>query len=263
MRQVTSFRWIPRPEANEVVHAAMQPSVRFTRDDVEELPPTYYVDREAPLEPDAAKAYKIMVDRMRLITAGGENVTAANEGVLQSKLLQVACGFLYTDTKDVYSLPAGSRLRAVDEVILETDRKVIIFVPFIAAIGSVAAHLRTKGHAVAMVHGATPRGARDIIFRNFQNPNAAPRILVAHPKCMSHGLTLTSANVIIWYCPTTSNETYEQANARIVRPSQTAKTLIVHMSGTVAEKITYARLKVRGKMQGILLELFGNQELSL
>ena len=77
---------------------------------------------------------------------------------------------------------------------------------------------------------------------------------------MSHGLTLTAANTIVWFTAPYSNESYEQANARIVRPSQTARTLIVHMSGTPVERITYARLKARGRMQGVLLDLFRSQD---
>jgi hypothetical protein len=73
---------------------------------------------------------------------------------------------------------------------------------------------------------------------------------------MAHGLTLTSANTVVWYCPTNSLEIYEQANARIARPGQTSKTMIVHLAGTPVEKATYARLRERSKMQGMLLELF-------
>ena len=107
MRQVTTFKWVARPEANNLVVDAMQPSVRFTRDDVAELPPTSYVDRSVPLVGDGAKAYKLLYDKMRMMTAKGE-ITAVNEGVLQSKLLQVALGYIYTDKGDVYRLPSCS-----------------------------------------------------------------------------------------------------------------------------------------------------------
>lgn len=259
MRQVTPFRWVARPEANSIVYTALQPSVRFTREDIAELPPTSYVNRDVKLDPDALAAYNMIMAKMRILTNSGQNVTAVNEGVLQSKLLQIACGFLYTDTKGVYALPMTGRLKALEEVIAETDRKVIVFVPFIAALTNIAAHLRSKGHDVAVIYGGTARGTRDKIFRDFQ-AEISPRILVAHPGCMSHGLTLTAANTIVWFTSPYSNETYEQANARIVRPSQTSKTLIVHLSGTTVERITYARLKARGRMQGVLLDLFRDQD---
>jgi SNF2 family DNA or RNA helicase len=269
MQRISQFRSVARSDANETVHRAMQPSVRFTRDDVMELPPTSYVNREVKLDTAAATAYKMLFDKMRLLTKDGESITAVNEGVLQSKLLQVACGFIYCDvkhsgpdvgTKTVYALPATQRLDALDETIAETDRKVIVFVPFVHALQGVAEHLKRQGHDVALIHGGVSRGRRDMIFSGFQH-GTSPRIIVAHPQCMSHGLTLTAANTIVWYSPTQSLEIYEQANARIIRPSQTSKTLIAHLYGTPVERAVYSRLRTRGKMQGLLLSLFRQQEL--
>lgn len=267
MIAVSQFKFVPRRDANAIVHQAMQPAVRFSRDDVMELPPTSFVDREAVLSPQGAQAYKLLCDKMALLTQQGHSVTAVNEGVLHSKLLQVACGYVYTDadssgTKQVFSLPSQSRLDALEETILETDRKCIVFVPFLHALEGVAGYLRKQGHDVAVIHGATSRPQRDTIFRGFQY-GASPRVLVAHPQTMAHGLTLTAANTIVWYGPTQSLEIYDQANARIVRPSQTAKTFIVHLLGTKVERMTYARLKARSNMQGLLLDLFQNQEVLL
>ena len=53
----------------------------------------------------------------------------------------------------------------------------------------------------------------------------------AHPECMSHGLTLTAADTIIWFGPVTKLETYEQANARITRVGQTHKQQIIKLVG--------------------------------
>ncbi len=260
MRQVSNFKWIARPGANDIVHEAMQPSVRFVREDVAELPPTTYTDRQLKLEGQAAQAYKMLSDKCRMLSASGA-ITAVNEAVLQTKLLQVACGYIYTDAKVVHDLGATSRLRALDEIIAETDRKVIVFIPFIHALQGVYAHLTKQGIACEMVSGNVARGSRDRIFQAFQHDPSGPRVLIAHPQCMAHGLTLTAANTVIWYSPTTSLEIYEQANARITRPGQTSNTLIAHLSATNVERITYARLRQKGKMQGTLLALFHSQEL--
>jgi SNF2 family DNA or RNA helicase len=261
MTQVANFKWVERQEANEIIHEQMQPAVRFSLNDVMELPPTVYMERKVELEPLAAKAYKTMFDKLRMMSDKGE-ITAANEGVLQSKLLQVACGYMYTDNKKVYTLPTKPRLDAMRDLIYETDRKVIVFVPFVHALKGVFELLTKEGFDCAMVYGDTPKGARDRIFSNFQTKQT-PRVLVAHPQCMAHGLTLTAANTIIWYTATNNPEHYEQANGRIVRPGQTSKTLIVHMSGTLVERVSFKRLESRGKMQGMLLDLFHQQELEI
>ena len=59
----------------------------------------------------------------------------------------------------------------------------------------------------------------------------------------------------MWFAPINSLETYEQANARIVRPGQKRNTLIVNIEASAMERKMYDRLKHKGKMQGLLLEL--------
>ncbi len=256
MRRISQFRWIPKPGANELVRQVMSPSVRYTRDDVMELPPCSVVDRSVKLDPDASKAYQLLYHKARMLTENtNEPISAVNQGVLHNKLLQVSCGFLYTDTHTIYALPNSGRLNALGEVLDETDRKVLVLVPFIHALTGVATHLRSKGVDLAVVHGGTSRAQRDKIFGDFQSKDT-PRIIVAHPQTLAHGLTLTEANVIIWYSPTTSLEIYEQANARINRPGQLHKTLIVHMIGTPIEQATYTRLRSKQRMQNCLLDLF-------
>ena len=73
---------------------------------------------------------------------------------------------------------------------------------------------------------------------------------------MSHGLTLVEANTIVWFAPTASNDTYQQACARVRRPGQTRTTVIVHLCGSAIERRAYARLEKKQKMQGALLDLF-------
>jgi len=259
MLQITQFRWVRKPGAKEIIHNQMQPSVRFSLNDVTELPRTTYRRFDVPLEPLAAKAYKLMLDKLRMMTDNGETITAANEGILQSKLLQVACGFIYTDDKGVIRLPVQPRLDALLSIVESTSRKFIVFVPFVHALEGVAEHLIAAREDIAVVHGGTPVGLRNKIFRGFQEQDS-PRGIVAHPGCMAHGLTLTAANTIIWYSPTNSFETYEQANARIVRPGQTSKTLIAHLVGTSVERAVYMRLQDRKSFQGLLLSLFHNQD---
>jgi SNF2 family DNA or RNA helicase len=259
MQQITQFKWVERMGANDIVFGQMQPSVRFALDDVHELPELIYRDVSIPLEPEAQRAYKMMCDKLFMMSKAGE-ITAANEGVLQSKLLQVACGFIYTDTHQVYNLPNKPRLDMLADICAAATKKVIIFSPFVHSLAMIATYLRGCGEIVDTVHGGTPKGKRDEIFQAFQS-SPIPHVLVAHPQCMAHGLTLTSANTIVWFTATNNPETYQQANGRIRRPGQTSKTQIIHLTGTPIERLAYSRLKSRTRMQGLLLELFREQEL--
>lgn len=254
MQQVSTFRWIPRRDAKTTVFKVMQPSVRFTRDDCVELPDTSYLTRDVPLTKAQKDAYTKMMQYLKIAFAQGE-VTAANEGVLMSKLLQITTGFAYMKDGRAVELDNSTRMDALMELLDEAEGKVIVFVDFIHASKTIAQRLTKAGYDVAQVSGETPKKARDRIFASFQN-DPAPRVIVAHPKCMSHGLTLTAASVIIWFSPTTSLETYEQACARITRPGQTRKTLIMHLTSTPTESKLYKRLQQKASLQGALLEMF-------
>jgi SNF2 family DNA or RNA helicase len=254
MRQVSQFRWVALPDANETVHKAMQPAVRYKRDDCIELPPISYQARKVPLSKPQEDTYKGLMTKLSVAFKEGK-VTAKNEGVLFSKLLQVACGWIYTQDKRIVDLDPKPRIEQLYEELDESLGKVIVFVEFIHAAEALYACVEGKGYGCELVTGSVSKKKRDKIFGDFENADY-PRVIVAHPKCMSHGLNLTVANTIIWYTPTTSLETYEQANARISRPGQTRKQLIIHLTGTPIETKLYRRLQQKRSLQGALLELF-------
>jgi SNF2 family DNA or RNA helicase len=82
-----------------------------------------------------------------------------------------------------------------------------------------------------------------------------PRVLIAHPRTMAHGLTLTAATTVIWYAPIDSTELYLQANKRIDRPGQTKATTVVQLTSTPVEREIYRRLEHNEALQGSLLAL--------
>jgi SNF2 family DNA or RNA helicase len=195
-----------------------------------------------------------MMDNFYAQFQGGE-INAVNEGVKLSKLLQICSGFAYTSTSGALKLDASHRMKVLEEIIEETDQKVIVFVPFKAGVDIVHSELTKKGHAAEKVYGDTTKTERDRIFNLFSN-SVNPRVLVAHPGTMSHGLTLVSANTIVWYSPTNSYETYDQANARIARPGQKHHTHIINIESSKVEERVFKRLQTKQKVQGTLLELF-------
>lgn len=254
MHQVSTFRWVPRKDAKDTVYELLQPAVRFKRDDCVELPPVIYDTREAPLSTRQKEIYTEMMRHLKVAFLEGE-ATAANEGVLMSKLLQITTGFVYTRDGKAIEIDNSPRMDALIELIDEAEGKVIVFVDFIHASKMLAARLQKLNYSVAQVSGETSKTERDRIFTAFQSAEL-PRVIVAHPKCMAHGLTLTAANVIIWFSPTTSLETYEQACARITRPGQERKQLIMHLTGSSIESKLYKRLQQKSSLQGTLLEMF-------
>lgn len=258
MRQITQFRWIPLPDANDHVYDMLQPAVRYKRDDCVELPPVSYQNIEIEQSPGIIRVYKQLHDKLKVAFKEGQ-ITAANEGVLFMKLLQVACGWVYTTDRGVVSLDNRKRVEQVAELYEQSAGKVIVFADFTHAAEQLHQRLLKKKIPAVLVTGQTTKRHRDEIFGSFQN-DKQKSMIVAHPKCMSHGLTLTEANTIIWFTPTTSLETYEQACARITRPGQVRKSLIIHLTGSPIETKIYRRLKEKASMQGALLDMFNDEQ---
>lgn len=254
MVQLSQFRWLPKPDANDTVYAMMQPAVRYKRDDCVELPPVSFAYHKVEQSKEQDRVYKELIKKLTIAFNNGE-VKASNEGVLFSKLLQIASGWVYTKDKNIVDLAPKQRLAALEEIIEQASGKIIVFAEFIHTTNQIAEYLAARGVSLELVTGQTPSSARNDIFGRFQRSDF-PRVLVAHPKCMAHGLTLTAASVIVWFTPTTSLETYEQACARITRPGQTRKQLIIHLTGTAVESKVYRRLREKASVQGALLDLF-------
>lgn len=256
MQQITEFKWVPKPSAAEYVAGLLQPSIRFSREDVlAYLPPQVYTTRHVDLTAEQAQmrnairaAYKAEFK--------GKSVSASNAAILLSKILQVATGSVRGDDEDspVVELPASPRLNELVDLVQEAGGKALVFCNYRAPIDRIVKHLRSKGISVAAVHGGVSAGRRATLYRDFQE-KADPHVLVAHPGTTAHGITLTAASLIAWFGPTFSAELYEQANARAHRPGQKRSVLVAHLVGTPEEAAVYRTLRDRGAMQQTLLEL--------
>jgi SNF2 family DNA or RNA helicase len=251
MKQLSQFTWVPKAEATDIVKDVMQPAVRFTRDECVDLPPLMYETRQVSLTKEQDKAYKEMVARMRTEAEEGE-ITAVNEAVKMGKLVQIACGVVYSDAQEEVTIPSTPRIEETREIVRAAEGKVIVFVPYVSSVNMVAEEL-SKDFTVEVIHGGVKKDERDRIFGAFQK-GKDPKVIVAQPAAMSHGLTLTSASTIIWYSCVTSNEVFEQANGRINRPGQKMNNFIIMLEGTPVEKRIYSRLRNKQKMQGALLD---------
>jgi superfamily II DNA or RNA helicase len=254
MYQVTTFKWRAKRAAKDIVFTAMQPGVRFTLDQCADIPPTTYTDHDVTLSPQQEAAYAEMRRNMVTNFDPTVSITAVNAGVQVSKLLQICCGFAYDGNGIAHDLPMPERISVLKEIVESAAAKVIVFVPFKHAVRRVAEALRDE-YSVEVMTGDTPKGERDRILTSFQH-GLHPQVLVAHPKVTAHGHTLTAANVIVWFSPTTSAEVYEQANARIPRPGQKLHTHIVHLQSSKAEAKLYAALQGKLDLQAELLSLY-------
>ncbi len=235
------YKWFPKDGAKDVVHKVLQPAIRFEKAQCLDLPEVTHVDRVAAMTPQQTKYYKALV-KDKMISAAGEDITSVNAAVMVNKLLQISCGAIYSDEGEVIEFDASPRLQAMREVIEEASHKVIVFVPFTHTIQVVKDYLTKHKITCGVIDGSVSLSKRSAIIADFQGKED-PQVLVIQPQAASHGLTLTAANVIIWYAPVTSVETYLQGNARIDRPGQRNPMTIVHIKGSPVEGKLYTMLR--------------------
>ena len=255
MNKITMFKWAPKADAADRVHAALQPAIRFTKDQCLDLPPVLTLTREVPLTPQQAKYYNMLRDRM-LVQAAGETITAVNAAAALNKLLQISCGVAYTDNQEVVEFDATPRLNVLLEALEQTERKVIIFALFRSAIESISTFLNKHGVACEEIHGGITATKRGDTIRRFQT-QPTPRALVMQPQAAAHGITLTAADTVIFYGPLMSVEQYTQAIARADRKGQTSsKVTVIHIEGSPVEKRMFRALETKVDDHAMVVQLF-------
>ena len=260
MVNIRRFKWVPRSEASAVVHRALQPAIRYTKAECLDLPDVTHVDRVAPLTPQQKVYYEKVRKEFLVELEGGEEISSANAAVNLSKLLQISTGAAYSNTGAVVQFDVSNRLNVVKEVIDEASHKVLIFVPYKHAIGVLEEYLNKAKIPCAVISGDISVGRRTELFNRFQSkPDTDLKVLIIQPAAASHGVTLTAANVIIWYAPVTSIETYLQANARIDRKGQRNPMTVVHIRGSRVEERLYRMLQSRMDEHTKLVDLYRDE----
>jgi SNF2 family DNA or RNA helicase len=256
MYKISKFKWANKPNADKVVFDALQPAIRFTKDECLDLPELTYVTREVELTAQQKKYYDTLRKRL-VMQAVGEQVTAINAAVGLSKLLQISCGAVYSDSGETLEFDIQNRYKVLREVTDETQQKILIFVPFKNTIEILAKKLSDDGFSTEIINGDVTAANRADIFKRFQeSPN--PRVLIIQPQAAAHGVTLTAADTIVWWGPTPSLEIYAQANARAHRAGQKHPVTVVRLQGSNAEKHLYKMLDNRITDHSKLVELYNN-----
>jgi SNF2 family DNA or RNA helicase len=256
MTKITQFKWVPKKSSERTVHEALQPAIRFTKEECLDLPDMTYTTREVPLSPQQHKFYEAIRKNMMAVAAG-EEITTVNAAANLNKLLQLSCGAVYSDSGEVVAFDAKSRMAALLEVIEEASHKVIVFAPFRHAIEIIAEELKTEGVSCEVIHGGISATKRTEVFARFQSEDN-PQVLVIQPQAAAHGVTLHAANVVVWWGPITSTETYLQANARVHRAGQRNPCTVVHLQGSPVEKRIYAMLSEKVDIHTRLIDLYKN-----
>jgi len=258
MYQVSEYKWAPKPESYDLAFQAMQPAIRFRKEDCLDLPPVVFEDREVKMTSSQSSAYQEMKDDFvaEITSAGGISaISAVNAADKLNKIRQIMCGVVKdTSTGEYIELDHAPRASVLLECIEEASAKCIVVVPFKGIINTLYEKVK-KHHSCAILNGDVPVAKRNAILSEFKN-SKDPHVLLCHPKVMSHGLNLTEADMIVFYAPIYSNDEYQQVKDRINRPGQKRKMTIVRLGSHALEWKIYERLDSKALTQEGILELF-------
>jgi SNF2 family DNA or RNA helicase len=254
MYKVSAFRWKPKEHAERTVHRALQPAIRYTKEECLDLPDMLYVKRDVALTKQQDLYYNRLKNQMVMEVAGAQ-ITAVNAAVMMGKLLQISAGASYTESGDTVQFDINNRYSVLKEVIAESTHKVLVFVPFKHVIQMLSDQLSKDGITNAVINGDVTAANRTEIFKQFQS-QPDPRVLVIQPQAAAHGVTLTAANTVVWWAPTSSLETYAQANARVHRKGQANKCTVVQLQGSGVERRVYKLLDEKIDVHTKVVDLY-------
>jgi SNF2 family DNA or RNA helicase len=253
MMRVSQFKWIPRAGSYEAARALLSPAIRFDIKDVWDGPEMTTQQREVALTDEQKRAMGQLKRDLQIVVKSGHPITAVNEAAARQKFIQISLGAVYDEAHDSHVIDAAPRIAELKQVIENAPGKILCFVPFTSVVNMLYKELKDKV-SCAVVNGNVSQRERSEIFSAFQQ-SPDPRLLIADPGTMAHGLDLFMAQTVVWYGATDKTELYLQANKRAHRPGQKHPVTIVQLVSTALEREIYRRLENNEGLQGLLLEM--------
>lgn len=261
MTQVSPHVWRPMKDGYEKARRLLTPSIRFDIKEVWDAPEMTTQQREVSLTDEQKKLMLQLKQTLQVSLQKGEEISAANEVGARTKFIQISLGAIYDEDHGAHSIDARPRISELKELLEQAPGKVLLFVPLTSVVNLLYKEL-SKRWSCAVVNGDVTQKKRSDIFSAFQDtPDGDPRILIADPGVMSHGLDLWQARTTIWYGPTEKTELYLQANKRAHRPGQMYPVSVVQIVSNALEREIFRRLETNTSLQGALLDAIRNGEL--
>lgn len=258
MIKVSQFVWKPQKDGYEKARRLLTPSIRFDIQDVWDGPEMTTQQRQVELTSEQRRHMDALKKNLQIVVKSGHPITAANEGAARMKFIQISLGSIYDSDHKAHFIDASPRLNELKAVLEQAPGKALIFAPLTSVVQML--HKELKDYTREIVNGETSQRDRGRIFREFQQQDS-PRVLIADPGTMAHGLDLYAAQTVIWYGTTDKCELYLQANKRAHRPGQKFPVTVVQIVSNKLEAEIYRRLEANESLQGALLDMVRRGEI--
>jgi SNF2 family DNA or RNA helicase len=215
---------------------------RVKKEECLDLPDKLYVKREVDLTDEQVSAYNQM-RTLALAQFDTGIVSTVNALTQLMRLHQIVCGHVKLDDGTVRPL-ANKRVDELLAIVEETDGKMIIWANYRHDIEAIKLALQKEYgmSSVATYYGDTSADERQEIVTRFQDDQDELRFFVGNPSTGGYGLTLTAANVVVYYSNSFDLEKRLQSEDRAHRIGQTKNVTYIDLIAvnTVDEKIVRA-----------------------
>ena len=250
-QQIVGFR-----NLDELTDKIDRFSFRVLKKDCLDLPEKIYTARYVGLTNEQISMYNQIRQHAMVLLDTGEMATAPAVITQMLRLQQIMSGHLKTDDGEMLYFPS-KRMEALEEIVNEHDGKAIIWSRFRYDIIGITKMLNEKfGEGCAASYfGDTPDEERNNAVKNFQNPDHPLRFFVGNPATAGYGLTLTEANLVVYYANDFNLETRVQSEDRAHRIGQRNNVTYIDLitEGTIDENIVKslrAKIDIGAKVLG-------------
>lgn len=146
-------------------------------------------------------------------TLGGHTIIGLNPLVRLLRMRTIVAGWAKDDTGQSLTIKeaAAARLKALNEVLQDTNGKVIIAATHLHEIAQIHRYLRRHGINHLVITGKTPE--KNLVIEAFQR--GSERVLLVQPRTVAMAVDISVANDLIWYSSDFNYVTFKQASDRI------------------------------------------------
>ena len=237
-QQIVGFR-----NLDELTQRIDMFSFRVLKKDCLDLPDKIYTARYVGMTTQQFQMYEQIRRHAMVLMDSGEMSTAPAVITQMLRLQQIMSGHLKTDDGDMLYFPS-KRMEALEEIINEHNGKAIIWSRFRYDIIQITEMLNKKfGQGCAVSYfGDTSDDDRAAAVLNFQNPDHPLKFFVGNPATAGYGLTLTEANLVVYYANDFNLETRIQSEDRAHRIGQKNNVTYIDLicEGSIDERIVKA-----------------------
>ena len=208
------YNWELSEGMDKVIMSKLSDLIHIAPDYTSELPPLNEQAVYVELDSDSMALYKLFCKEFAIDVSGDVVISADNAAVLSGKLEQFANGFLYYESKNVWSIHI-EKIYALEQLLVGLKgEQCAVFYQYQADKDAIVKLFKQMGVSYSTLD---EKGGIDKFL------SGQVQCVLLHHKSASHGLNLQKGGAcnLVCYSPIWSNDQRKQLIARLWRRGQT------------------------------------------